>query len=125
MCYNYPRIKLEPAFRTLEDKTEHLSSHAHVVHTTAKHVISRRRKTRTSSKCQKMKNARAKRAEVMFFFLSNLQICRVLVSIVVLVALKLPLGNQSSRPLLLTHVWGRCNACEALAFNKGNNENSS
>ena len=44
MCSNYPGIKLEPALGTLEDKTEHLSSYAHVVHTTAKQVISRRRK---------------------------------------------------------------------------------
>ena len=49
-----------------QDKIEHLSSYAHVVHTTAKrsfHVIER---TRTSSKCQKMKNARAKRAKILF-----------------------------------------------------------
>ena len=44
MCSNYPGIKLEPALGTQEDKIEHLSSYAHVVHTTAKQVISRRRK---------------------------------------------------------------------------------
>ena len=44
MCSNYPGIKLEPAVGTLEDKIEHMSSYAHVVHTTAKQVISRRRK---------------------------------------------------------------------------------
>ena len=33
MCSNYPGIKLEPALGTLEDKTEHLSSYAHLVHT--------------------------------------------------------------------------------------------
>ena len=49
------------------DRIEHLSSYAHVVHTTAKQVISRRRRTRTSSKCQKMKNARAKRAKILVF----------------------------------------------------------
>ena len=57
MWFNYPGIKLEPALGTLEDKIEHLSSYAHVVHTTAKQVISR----------HKMKNARAKRAKIMFF----------------------------------------------------------
>ena len=44
MCSNYPGIKLEPGLRTREDKIEHLSSYPHVVHTTAKQVISRRRK---------------------------------------------------------------------------------
>ena len=46
------------------------------------HVVAR---TRTSSKCQKMKNARAKRAKVMFS-LSNMQICGVFVAVVVVVA---------------------------------------
>ena len=54
----------EPAFGTLEDKIEHLSTYAPVVHTTAFHLVE---KTRTSSKCQKMKNARAKRAKILFF----------------------------------------------------------
>ena len=40
----------------LNDKIEHLSSYVHFVHTTAKQVI----RTRTSSKCQRMENARAK-----------------------------------------------------------------
>jgi len=66
MSCNYPGIKLEPALQKYDDKTEHLSSYAHVVHTTAKqvHVVER---TRTSSKCQKMKPARAKRAKIMVF----------------------------------------------------------
>ena len=65
MCSNYPGIYLEPALGTLQDKIEHLSSYAHVVHTTLKHrsfhVVER---TGTSSKCQKMKNALAKRAKI-------------------------------------------------------------
>ena len=65
MCSNYPGIKLEPALGTQEDKIEHLSSYAHVVHTTAKQVISRRRKNEIV--CQKMKNAHAKRAKILFF----------------------------------------------------------
>ena len=43
MCSNYPGIKLESALGTLEGKIEHLSSFAHVVHTTAKQAISRHR----------------------------------------------------------------------------------
>ena len=43
MRSNHPGIKLEPALGTQEDQIEHLS-YAHVVHTTAKQVIWRRRK---------------------------------------------------------------------------------
>ena len=46
------------------------------------HVVER---TRTSTKCQKMKNARAKRAKILFS-LSNMQICGVFVAVVVVVA---------------------------------------
>ena len=65
MCPNYPGINLEPALGTKEDKTEHLSSYAHVVHTSAKQVISRRRKNENVYKMSK--NARAKRAKIPFF----------------------------------------------------------
>ena len=44
MCSGYPGIKLEPALGTQEDKIEHLSSYAHVVHSTAKQAILGRRK---------------------------------------------------------------------------------
>ena len=53
MCSHYPGIKLEPALGTLEDKIEHLSSYAHVVHTTAKQVISRRGKNENVYKMSK------------------------------------------------------------------------
>ena len=53
MCSNYNGIKLEPALGTLEDKIEHLSSYAHVVHTTAKQVISRRRRNENVLKMSK------------------------------------------------------------------------
>ena len=43
-------INLEPA---LEDKTEHWSSYAHVVHTTAKQIISRHRKNENVFKMSK------------------------------------------------------------------------
>ena len=65
MCSYYPGIKLEPALGTLEDKIEHLSSYAHVVHITLKQVISRRGKNENVFKI--MKNARAKRAKILFF----------------------------------------------------------
>ena len=50
MCSNYPRIKLEPALGTEEDKIEHLSSYAHFVHTTAVRVISCRGKNENDFK---------------------------------------------------------------------------
>ena len=68
MCSNYPGIKLEPALGTLEDKIEPLSSYVHVVHTTAKLVISRRRKNENVFRMSKKWKARAKRAKIMFFF---------------------------------------------------------
>ena len=67
MCSNYPGIKLGPALGTQEDKIEHLSSYAHVVHTTAKQVISSRRKNENVFKCQKVINAPTKRAKILFF----------------------------------------------------------
>ena len=51
MCSNYPGIKLEPVLGTWEDKIEHLSSYAHVVHTSAKLAISRRRKNENVYAC--------------------------------------------------------------------------
>ena len=56
MCANYPGIKLEPALQRLKDKIEHLSSYAHVVHTTAKQVISRRGKNENADVCEMSKN---------------------------------------------------------------------
>ena len=53
MCSNYPGIILEPALGTEKDKIEHLSSYAHVVHSTAKQVISRRRKNQNVFKMSK------------------------------------------------------------------------
>ena len=53
MCSNSPRIKLKPGLGTWEDKIEHLSSYADDVHTTAKQVISRRRKNENVFKMSK------------------------------------------------------------------------
>ena len=67
MCSNYPGIKLEPAF--FENKTKlnirhHMLSSIKQLQNRSFHVVER---TRKSSKCQKMKNARAKRAKILFF----------------------------------------------------------
>ena len=67
MCSNYPEIKLEPAFETLEDKIEHLSSCAYVVHTTAKQVISRRRKNENVFKMSIDEKCTCKACKILFF----------------------------------------------------------
>ena len=59
-------------------KIEHLSSYAHVVHTTAKQVISRRRKNENVLKKSKIEKCTCKA--------SNMQICGVFVAVVVVVA---------------------------------------
>ena len=86
MCSNYPEIKLEPALGTLEDKIEHLSSYAHVVHTPAKQVISRRRKNESVFKMSKDEICTCKACKKYCFSLSNMQICGVYVAVVVVVA---------------------------------------
>ena len=73
MCSNYPGIKLEPALGTLEDKIEHLSSYAHVVHTTAKQVISRRRKNENVFKMSKDEKCTCKACKNNVF---HCQICK-------------------------------------------------
>ena len=85
MYSNYPEIKLEPALATYEDKIEHLSSYAHVVHTTAKQVISRRRKNENVFKMSKDEQCTCKACKNSFS-LSSMQICGVFVSFVVVVA---------------------------------------
>ena len=73
MCSNYPGIKLEPLLGTYEDKIEHLSSYAHVVHTTAKQVISRRRKNENVFKLSKDEICTCKACKNTVF---NCQICK-------------------------------------------------
>ena len=53
MRFNNSGTKLEPALQRQEDNIEHLSSYAHVNHTTAKQVILSRRKNENVSE---MKN---------------------------------------------------------------------
>ena len=60
-----------------QDKIEHLLSYAHVTLSTQLqkrlfHVVER---TTTSSKCQKMKNARAKHAKILFFIVQYANLC--------------------------------------------------
>ena len=74
MCSNYPGIKLEPALGTQEDKIEHLSSYAHVVHTTAKQVISSRRKNENVFKMSKDDNCTCKACKNTVF---HCQICKL------------------------------------------------
>ena len=81
MCSNYPGIKLEPALQRQEDKIEHLSSYAHVVHTTAKQVVSRREKNENVFKISKLQSV-----QKYCFSLLNVQICGVFVAVVVVVA---------------------------------------
>ena len=69
-----------------EDKIEHLSSYAHVVHTTAKQVISCRRKNENVCKMSKNGKCTCKACEYCFW-LSNMQICGVFVAVVVVIAL--------------------------------------
>ena len=55
-------------YQRFEEKTENLTSCAHVVHITTKHVISRqhRGKDENAEKCSKMEIARATRAKLLF-----------------------------------------------------------
>ena len=73
MCSNYPGIKLEPALGTLEDKIEHLSSYAHVVHTNAKQVISRRGKNENVYKMSKNEKCTCKACKNTVF---HCQLCK-------------------------------------------------
>ena len=73
MCSHYPGIKLEPALGTLEDKIEHLSSYAHVVHTTAKQVISRRGKNENVYKMSKNEKCTCKACKNTVFYC---QLCK-------------------------------------------------
>ena len=73
MYSNYPGIKLEPALWTKEDKIEHLSSYAHVVHTSAKQVISRRRKNENVLKMSKNEKCTCKACKCTVF---HCQICK-------------------------------------------------
>ena len=97
------------------DKIEHLSSFANVVHTTAKRVISRRRKNENVFKMSKGERCMGKASKNTVFLLSNMQICGVFVAVVVLVALSSLLSDylpvscgmpQGSllRPLFLIYI---------------------
>ena len=67
MCSNYPEIKLEPALQREDGKIKHLSSYAHVVHTTAKQKISRRRKNENVYEKKKNKECTCKACKTIIF----------------------------------------------------------
>ena len=67
MCSNYPGVKLEQ--RLGHEKTKlnichHILTPSTQLQNRSFHVVER---TRTSTKCQKMKNARAKREKILVF----------------------------------------------------------
>ena len=66
-----------------EDKIEQLSSYAHVVHTTARQVISRHRKNENVFKMSKDEKCTCKACKNT---VSNMQICGVFVAVVIVVA---------------------------------------
>ena len=66
-----------------QDKIEHLSTYAHVVHTTAKKVISRHRKNEDVFKMSKKWKMHVQSVQKYCFSLSNMQICGVFVAVVV------------------------------------------
>ena len=65
--------KLGPALGTKEHKNEHLSSYAHVVHTTAKQIVSRRRKNDNVFKMSKDEKCTCKACKNTAFYC---QICK-------------------------------------------------
>ena len=73
MCSNHPGINLQPALGT-QDKTEHLSSYTHVVHTTAKQVISRLKKNENVFKMSKDEKCTCKACKNAVF---HCQICKI------------------------------------------------
>ena len=65
MCPTYPGSKLEPALqRKILNICHHVLTSSSQLQNRSFHVVER---TRTSAECPKMKNARAKRANLMFF----------------------------------------------------------
>ena len=69
-----------------QDKIQHLSLYAHVVHKTAKQVISRRRRIENVFKMSKDERCTCKACKGIVFALSNMQICGGFVAVVVVVA---------------------------------------
>ena len=73
MSSNCPGINLEPALGTSEDKIEHVSTYARIVHTTKKQVISRRRKNENVFKMSKDEKCTCKVCKNTVF---HCQICK-------------------------------------------------
>ena len=82
MFSNYPGIKLEPVLQMWGDKIKDLLSYAHVVHTTAKKVISHHGKNKNAFEmCKNEKMHLQKHCSS----LSNMQICDVLVTFIIVI----------------------------------------
>ena len=64
MCYNYPGTKLEPALQK-SNICHHILTSSTQLQNRSFHVVERKR---TSAKCQKTKNARAKHAKLLFVY---------------------------------------------------------
>ena len=105
MSCNYPGIKLEPALQKYDDKTEHLSSYAHVVHTTAKQVISRRRKNENVFKMSKDENCTCKACKNNGF---HCQICKFVGILLQSSSWLLKLPNRSFHVVERTRTSTRC-----------------
>ena len=65
--YELSWIKFAPALQRWDDKIENLSSCAHVVHATAKQVISRRGRNENVCEMSKNEECTCKRAKLLFF----------------------------------------------------------
>ena len=98
MCSNFPGIKLEPALQREEDKIEHLSSCANVVLTTAKQVISRRRKNENVCGMSKNENCTCKACKSIVF---HCQICKFVTFLLPWSSRLRKLPNESCRSLTI------------------------
>ena len=96
MCSNYPEIKFEPALEREKHKIELLSSYTHVVHTTAKQVISRRRKNENVCEMSKNENCTCKACKTIVF---HRQMCKFMTFLLPSLSwlLKLPIREFKAR----------------------------
>ena len=103
MCSNYPGIKLEPALQRW-DKIEHLSSYADVVHSTAKQVISRRRKNENVCEMPKNEKCTCRACKTTVF---HCQICKFVTFLLPLSwwLLKLLMKDITIYPLVRRRPW--------------------
>ena len=114
MSSDYPGIKLKPALGTWEDKIEHLSSYALVLHTTVKQVISRRRRNENVCEMSKNENCKCKACETAVF---HRHICRFVTFLLPSSSWLLKLPNDWTRTLRNVQSEKRtCQARETAVF---------